>query len=76
MYLASVDMNCISNMFEMSQIQELSCWITNSYGSKEEIRKRLDYIVFMLHFLQEDTFTPREIQDAVELLKGLGEVLE
>ncbi|MEM8847838.1 MAG: hypothetical protein AAGD17_12120 [Bacteroidota bacterium] len=56
--------------------QALSEWITESYGSKEEVRKRLDFIVFMLHFLQEDTFTPREIQDDAELLKGLGEVLE
>ena len=55
--------------------QTLSEWITESYGTKEEVRKRLDFIVFMLHFLQEDTFTPREIQDAAELLKGLGEVL-
>ena len=62
-------------MLELSQIQELSNWITESYGSQEEVRKRLDCIVFMLHFLQEDTFTTREIQDAAELLKGLGEVL-
>ncbi|MEM9364217.1 MAG: hypothetical protein AAGA43_16365 [Bacteroidota bacterium] len=65
-----------NQMLELSQIQELSNWITESYGTKEEVRKRLDFIVFMLHFLQEDTFTPREIQDAAELLKGLGEVLE
>ncbi|MEM9078696.1 MAG: hypothetical protein AAGC43_16770 [Bacteroidota bacterium] len=56
--------------------QALSEWILESYGSKQEVRKRLDFVVFMLHFLQEDTFTPREIQDAAELLKGLGEVLE
>ena len=64
-----------NRMLELSQIQELSNWISESYGSQEEVRKRLDFIVFMLHFLQEDTFTPREIQDAAELLKGLGEVL-
>ncbi len=56
--------------------QTLSEWIIESYGTKEEVRKRLDFIVFMLHFLQEDTFSPKEIQDAAELLKGLGEVLE
>ncbi|MEO0901085.1 MAG: hypothetical protein AAFY00_03385 [Bacteroidota bacterium] len=62
--------------FNRMENQALSEWITESYGSKEEVRKRLDFIVFMLHFLQEDTFTPREIQDDAELLKGLGEVLE
>ena len=28
----------------------------------------------MLHFLQEDVFSPREVQDAVELLKALEHV--
>ena len=56
--------------------QTLSEWITEAYGSPAALSKQLNHIIFMLHFLQEDTFTPREIQDAAELLKGLGEVLE
>ena len=56
--------------------QTLSEWITEAYGSPAALSKQLNHIVFMLHFLQEDTFSLREVQDAAELLKGLGEVLE
>ncbi|MEM6864928.1 MAG: hypothetical protein AAF575_07090 [Bacteroidota bacterium] len=55
--------------------QTLSQWITEAYGSHSVLNKQLNHIVFMLHFLQEDVFSPREVQDAAELLKGLEDVL-
>ncbi|WP_190810110.1 hypothetical protein [Flagellimonas sp. S3867] len=62
-------------MLTPSQIENLNEWIKEAYGSPEELIKQLDNIVFMLHFLEEEVFTRREVQSAVELLKGLGEVL-
>ncbi|WP_422857970.1 hypothetical protein ACOKFD_10970 [Flagellimonas sp. S174] len=56
--------------------QTLSEWITEAYGSPSALNNQLNHVIFMLHFLQEDTFSPREVQDAAELLKGLGEVLD
>ncbi|MEM0933939.1 MAG: hypothetical protein AAGJ12_15815 [Bacteroidota bacterium] len=62
-------------MIEPTRLEEISEWITESYGSEAGLRQQLNHIVFMLHFLQEDVFSPREVQDAVELLKGLEDVL-
>ncbi len=63
-------------MLEPAQIEKLSEWITEAYGSPQALSRQLDQLIFMLHFLQEDVFTPREVQNAAELLKGLGEILE
>lgn len=55
------------------QIENLNEWIKEAYGSPEQLIKRLDELIFMLHFLEEEVFTKREIQSATELLKGFGE---
>ncbi|MEX0314301.1 MAG: hypothetical protein AB3N18_09000 [Allomuricauda sp.] len=62
-------------MLDQTQIENLNEWIKEAYGSPEELTKQLDKLVFMLHFLEEEVFTKREIQSAAELLKGFGEVL-
>ncbi|WP_420320652.1 hypothetical protein [Flagellimonas sp.] len=62
-------------MLTPTQIENLNRWIKEAYGSPEELTKQLDELIFMLHFLEEEVFTRREVQSAAELLKGLGEVL-
>ncbi|WP_136466606.1 hypothetical protein [Flagellimonas onchidii] len=62
-------------MLTPDQIENLNKWIKDAYGSPEELTKQLENLVFMLHFLEEEVFTKREIQSAAELLKGFGEVL-
>ena len=57
------------------QIENLNEWIKEAYGSPEQLTKRLDELIFMLHYLEEEVFTRREIQSAADLLKGFGEVL-
>ncbi len=53
----------------------LKAFIKNSYGSPEELAKILDLGVVMLFYLEEDTFSRREVQSVVEALKGIGEWL-
>ncbi|MFC4218677.1 hypothetical protein [Flagellimonas marina] len=53
----------------------LKTCITDSYGSPEELAKILDLGVVMLFYLEEDTFSRREVQSVVEALKGIGEWL-
>ncbi|MGW9684304.1 hypothetical protein [Flagellimonas sp. 2504JD1-5] len=62
-------------MLTPTQLENINSWIKEAYGSPEELSKQLDNLIFMLHFLEEEVFTKREVQSAVELLKGLGEVL-
>ncbi|WP_231562617.1 hypothetical protein [Muricauda sp. MAR_2010_75] len=49
--------------------------VKDSYGSPEELAKILDLGVVMLFYLEEDTFSRREVQSVVEALKGIGEWL-
>lgn len=53
----------------------LNAYIKDSYGSPEELAKILDLGVVMLFYLEEDTFSRREVQSVVEALKGIGEWL-
>ncbi|WP_422349348.1 hypothetical protein [Flagellimonas sp.] len=49
--------------------------IKDGYGSAERMAQKLDELVFMLHYLEEEVFTPREIRSSADLLRALGEVL-
>ncbi|MEM9647719.1 MAG: hypothetical protein AAF969_04505 [Bacteroidota bacterium] len=49
--------------------------ITDGYGTPERVAQRLDELVFMLHYLEEEVFSRREVQSSADLLRSLGEVL-
>ncbi len=66
----------ISIMLKQTQIDQLNYLIKEGYGTPERVAQRLDELIFMLHYLEEEVFTKREVQSAAELLKGFGEVLE
>lgn len=46
-------------------------WIEDSYGSPEKLAQILELGIFMMFFLEEDTFSRREVQDVVEALQGI-----
>jgi len=46
-------------------------WVEDGYGSPEKLAQILELGIFMLFFLEEDTFSRREVQDVVEALKGI-----
>ncbi len=54
---------------------ELKEFMKDSYGSPAELAKILDLGVVMLFYLEENTFSRREVQSVVEVLKGIGEWL-
>ncbi|RDY59598.1 hypothetical protein [Flagellimonas nanhaiensis] len=62
-------------MLTSGQIAQLNLWIEDTYGSPERLIQRLNELIYMLHYLEEEVFTQHEIQGAVETLKGLGRVL-
>ncbi len=47
-------------------------FIKEGYDSPEELAKILDLGVVMLFYLEEDTFSRREVQSVVEALRGIG----
>ncbi|WP_431125052.1 hypothetical protein [Flagellimonas flava] len=62
-------------MLEQAQIEQLNNLIKEGYGSPERMAQCLSQVIFMLHFLEEEVFTQREIQSSADLLRALGEVL-
>ncbi|MBO0321762.1 hypothetical protein J0X14_05600 [Muricauda sp. CAU 1633] len=46
-------------------------WIEDSYGSPEKLAQILELGIFMTFFLEEDTFSRREVQDVVEAIRGI-----
>jgi hypothetical protein len=46
-------------------------WIVDGYGSPEKLAQILEFGIFMLFFLEEDTFSRREVQDVVEAIRGI-----
>ncbi|RYC53569.1 hypothetical protein DN53_05020 [Flagellimonas olearia] len=46
-------------------------WVEDGYGSPEKLAQILELGIFMLFFLEEDTFSRREVQDVVEAMKGI-----
>ncbi|SHG53100.1 hypothetical protein [Flagellimonas flava] len=62
-------------MLTPTQIEKLNTLITDGYGTPERVAQRLHDLVFMLHYLEEEVFSRREVQSAADLLRSLGEVL-
>lgn len=63
-------------LYHMAQKEEwVKEFIKDGYGSPEALAKILDLGVVMLFYLEEDTFSRREVQSVVEALKGIGEWL-
>lgn len=62
-------------MLKPAQIEDLNKWIRDAYGTPEQLAKSLNELIFMLHYLEEEVFTRREIQSAADMLQALGEVL-
>ncbi|MCR9265059.1 MAG: hypothetical protein NXH86_12950 [Flavobacteriaceae bacterium] len=57
----------------MSQKNEkLQKFIKEGYGTPAQLADILDLGVVMLFYLEEDTFSRREVQSVVEALKGIG----
>ena len=46
-------------------------FVEDGYGFSEALAKILDLGVVMLFYLEEDTFSRREVQSVVEMLQGL-----
>ena len=60
----------------MSQNKEkLIGFIEDCYGSPAQLAEILNLGIVMLFYLEEDTFSRREVQSVVEALKGIGEWL-
>nr|WP_293302140.1 hypothetical protein [Allomuricauda sp.] len=55
----------------MDKDETFSEWIEDSYGSPEKLAQILELGIFMLFFLEEDTFSRREMQDVAEAIKGI-----
>ena len=62
-------------MLTKSQIEKLNLLIDESHGSRQQLASRFDELIYMLHYLESDTFTTREVQGAADILKELGDVL-
>ena len=62
-------------MLKQTQIDQFNYLIQEGYGTPECMAQRLDELVYMLHYLEEEIFTSREIRSAADLLRALGEVL-
>jgi len=52
--------------------KKLSEIIKDGYGTPAQLADILDLGVVMLFYLEEDTFSRREVQSVVEALKGIG----
>nr|WP_293302975.1 hypothetical protein [Allomuricauda sp.] len=49
--------------------------IKDGYGTPAQLADILELGVVMLFYLEEDTFSRREVQSVVEALKGIGDWL-
>ena len=56
-------------------IIQLSDFIKDAYGSPEVLAQQLDLAVEMLFYMEEDTFSQRELQEVASALKGVVRVL-
>jgi hypothetical protein len=55
----------------MEKNETFSEWIVDSYGAPEKLAQILELGIFMLFFLDEDTFSRREVQDVAEAMRGI-----
>ncbi|RDY58821.1 hypothetical protein DX873_14235 [Flagellimonas nanhaiensis] len=60
---------------EKEQLQQLEYLIEEGYGSPTELANILDLGVEMLFYVEEDTFSRREIQQVASAIKGIVWVL-
>lgn len=58
-----------------SQKKQLSHFIKEGYGSPQEFAKVLDRNLEMLFYIEEEVFTPREVQSVVSALRGIVTIL-
>jgi N-formylglutamate amidohydrolase len=58
-----------------TQIAQFQDWITDTYGTPEELAHYLDLAVEMLFYLERDAFEQIEVQDVVTALRGIKRVL-
>ncbi len=56
---------------DMEKDETFKEWIVDGYGSPEKLAQILELGIFMLFFLEEDTFSRREVQDVVEAIRGI-----
>ncbi|SHG19730.1 hypothetical protein [Flagellimonas flava] len=54
-----------------TQKKQLSRFIVERYGSPQEFAKVLDRNLEMLFYIEEEVFTPREVQGVVSALRGI-----
>ncbi len=62
-------------MFDETQLVKLTALIEESYGSSEALARQLDLAVELLFYVEEDTFSRREIQNVVAAIRGIVGVL-
>ncbi|WP_420400265.1 hypothetical protein [Flagellimonas sp.] len=58
-----------------TQKKQLSHFIKEGYGSPQEFAKVLDRNLEMLFYIEEEVFTPREVQSVVSALRGIVTIL-
>lgn len=63
-------------MLEETQIEKLTEWIQDTYGSPAQLCEHLNMAVEMLFYLEEDAFDRKDIQNVVVALRGLGRLLK
>ncbi|MBO6830837.1 MULTISPECIES: hypothetical protein [unclassified Flagellimonas] len=56
----------------MDKDETFSDWIIDNYGSPEQLSQILELGMFMLFFLEVDTFSRREIQDVAEAMRSIS----
>ncbi|MHA7865398.1 MAG: hypothetical protein ACX93J_13840 [Flagellimonas marinaquae] len=55
----------------MEKDEIFSDWIIDNYGSPEQLSQILEMGMFMLFFLEADTFSRREIQDVADAIREI-----
>jgi len=53
------------------QRERLTQIITEGYGCSSEFAKQLDLVIEMLFYVESDTFSTREIQNAVSAIRSV-----
>lgn len=63
-------------MLNRNQLDELSQIIEDQYGTPEVLANWLDLAVEMLFYVEEDTFSRRELQEVASALMSVMRVLQ
>ena len=56
----------------MKHYEAFENWIEDTYGSRENLAKTLDFAIEMLFYLEEDSFEKKEVRDVVASLRGIA----